>query len=314
MSTIIESRYLGTLIGFACGDYLGEPAEYCYVPQAIKEMFGSAGVQPRAWKRRDVVYPAGFYTDDTSQMLCLAQSLLEHGFDTEDQLLKYRKWFLEGYMAAIPERGAFGVGQQTFRILIDTNYKIPTKLSNVSRAGGNGALMRCMPVALYHLGDDESIKQHSIESAIVTHNNAIAAWSCVVINEFISWIITETVARDCLITTFFEKYETDCPSDIITMLRYISGNGTFIGNPTGYALNTLQIALESFLTTDNFRDAITKAIFFGGDTDTQAAVTGGIAGAFYGEAAIPENWRARLSRKDLIASTATKLFQHIDKK
>jgi ADP-ribosyl-[dinitrogen reductase] hydrolase len=302
-----EDRYAGTLIGLACGDYLGEPSEYCYSPQAIKEMFGEQGVQPFAWKRGDMSYPAGFYTDDTSQALCLAQSLIDNGFDAQDQLQKYRRWFLEGYMAAIPERGAFGMGQQTLKILIDANHKIPEALGNVTRAGGNGALMRCVPIGLCYLGDDQLIKRYSIQSAIVTHDNAVAAWSCVVINQFVSWIITETVTRVDLIAAFLKKYSTDCPIEIKSMLEYVADGGQFAGTPTGYSLNTLQIALESFLSTDNFQDAITKAIYYGGDTDTQAAVTGGISGAFYGVGGIPEEWRFFLLNKGFIADIAVAL-------
>lgn len=302
-----EDRYVGALMGLACGDYLGEPAEYCYSSQAIREMFGAQGVQPFAWKRGDVSYPAGFYTDDTSQTLCLAQSLIEKGFDTQDQLHKYRRWFLEGYMSAIPERGAFGVGQHTLKILIDTEHKIPEDLGNVVRAGGNGALMRCLPVALYYLGDDRAIKELSIKSAIVTHDNQIAAWSCVVINQLISWIITGVVAREELISSFLHKYPTDCPIEIRSMMEHVRDGGMFAGVPTGYSLNTLQIALESFLSTNSYKDAVSKAIYYGGDTDTQAAVTGGICGAFYGVQGIPVEWYDFLLNKAFIVGIAVEL-------
>lgn len=304
----MRDKYRGVLIGLACGDYLGEPIEYCYSREAIREMFADEGIHPFAWKRGDTEYPAGFYTDDTAQALCLAESLLEKGFDTGDQLAKYRRWFAEGYMASMPERGAFGLGQQTMRILIDDKHEIPTELGNVVRAGGNGALMRCAPIALYYLGDDKAIKDRSIQSAIVTHNNPVAAWSCVILNQFISWVITEVVPRHQLIDRFLQKYQNDCPIELDSMLRHVADGGSFSGVPTGYSLNTLQIALEAFLTTDSYQAAVTKAIYYGGDTDTQAAVTGVISGAFYGVSGIPEEWQFFLLRKDLIEDIASRLY------
>jgi ADP-ribosylglycohydrolase len=69
---------------------------------------------------------------------------------------------------------------------------------------------------------------------------------------------------------------------------------------TGYVIDTLEAALWCFITTDNYRDAVLTAVNLGGDTDTIAAITGGLAGLTYGESAIPGEWLEQIPRLDYI--------------
>ena len=69
---------------------------------------------------------------------------------------------------------------------------------------------------------------------------------------------------------------------------------------SGYVLHTLEASLWAFLTTNNFKDAVLKAVNLGDDTDTIGSITGGMAGLFYGFEQIPENWINQLARtKDI---------------
>ena len=69
---------------------------------------------------------------------------------------------------------------------------------------------------------------------------------------------------------------------------------------TGYVVDTLEAALWCVLTTNNYRDCVLKAVNLGDDTDTVAAIAGGLAGALYGYDNIPVEWRNTLIRKDYI--------------
>ena len=69
---------------------------------------------------------------------------------------------------------------------------------------------------------------------------------------------------------------------------------------SGYVVDSLEAAIWAFMTTDNYGDAIFKAINLGGDTDTIASLTGGLAGLYYGVNAIPNNWLQCLARKNEI--------------
>ena len=65
-------------------------------------------------------------------------------------------------------------------------------------------------------------------------------------------------------------------------------------NNSGWAVSTLDAALWAFNTTETFADGLVAAVNLGGDADTNAAITGGLAGAWYGWDAIPSDWLARL--------------------
>jgi ADP-ribosylglycohydrolase len=64
----------------------------------------------------------------------------------------------------------------------------------------------------------------------------------------------------------------------------------------GFVIDTLEAAFWYFLTTDNYSDAVLKAVNLGEDADTSAAVAGGLAGLYYGIESIPESWRKKLAR------------------
>ena len=82
---------------------------------------------------------------------------------------------------------------------------------------------------------------------------------------------------------------------------------------SGYVIHTLEAAIWCLLTTDNYRDAVLKAVNLGEDTDTTAAVTGGLAGLIYGKEAIPADWLTSLARKDDIEDLGERLMKKTGK-
>jgi hypothetical protein len=76
---------------------------------------------------------------------------------------------------------------------------------------------------------------------------------------------------------------------------------------SGYVVNSLEAALWCFHKTDTFRDAVLKAVNLGDDADTTAAVCGQVAGAFYGESGIPDEWLDKLCMRDRITEFANQL-------
>ena len=65
----------------------------------------------------------------------------------------------------------------------------------------------------------------------------------------------------------------------------------------GYVVHTLEASVWCLLTTRDFASAVIKAVNLGGDTDTTGAVTGGLAGLYYGDEAIPRDWLDALARR-----------------
>ncbi|NEN96369.1 MAG: ADP-ribosylglycohydrolase family protein, partial [Moorea sp. SIO3I7] len=77
---------------------------------------------------------------------------------------------------------------------------------------------------------------------------------------------------------------------------------------TGYVVKSLEAALWAFEHSSSFREGCLLAVNLGDDADTTGAVYGQLAGAFYGDQGIPESWRSRLVKRELIESTADQLF------
>ena len=78
-------------------------------------------------------------------------------------------------------------------------------------------------------------------------------------------------------------------------------------NSSGYVLHTLEASIWCLLTTGSYQEAVLKAVNLGEDTDTTAAVTGGLAGLLYGLSGIPENWKQQLARYEDIDELAERL-------
>ncbi|MCC7571645.1 ADP-ribosylglycohydrolase family protein, partial [Candidatus Micrarchaeota archaeon] len=115
MNKTLHDRYLGTLFGLAYGDAFGAPFEF-WNADKIQEHFADSDLVLQPFMRGNQEFPAGFTTDDTSQMICLAESLLENGFDLEDQFDRYYRWLNEGYGSA--GGSAYGIGQHTVKVLL----------------------------------------------------------------------------------------------------------------------------------------------------------------------------------------------------
>ncbi|MEI6378100.1 MAG: ADP-ribosylglycohydrolase family protein [Candidatus Falkowbacteria bacterium] len=302
-------KFKGCLVGLACGDYLGMPVEFTFGRKDVIDFFGSEILNPV-----DFIEPncarrtAGYYTDDTCMALCLADSLLECDFDTRDQFLKYKKWLFEGYNTPFGDR-QFGVGDHTYKILtVLREDNLPDVLNHVESHGGNGALMRCAPVGLLYHDDIAMLKDYSIKSAIITHNNTEAAWSCVVLNTFIAYSLLGIDKAD-FVDRFINDHP-DCPEHIKKLLLtdFQSLPAKHKMNTSGYTIHTLNVVLYSFFKAQDFREAVTEAVFMGGDADTQGAIVGALAGAYYGFESIPSNWRATLLNKEHIEEVAVNLY------
>jgi ADP-ribosylglycohydrolase len=122
----------------------------------------------------------------------------------------------------------------------------------------------------------------------------------------------------------FETYQF-LKAFVTTRLRVLSVNPSEIGlfkrllkadiyklpendiQSTGYVLDTLEASIWCLLTTDNYKDAVLKAVNLGHDTDTTGTVAGGLAGILYGYESIPVEWIDVLARKEDIEDLALRL-------
>jgi ADP-ribosyl-[dinitrogen reductase] hydrolase len=82
----------------------------------------------------------------------------------------------------------------------------------------------------------------------------------------------------------------------------------------GYVIDTLEASLWCLLNTNSYAQAVLKAVNLGFDTDTTAAVTGGLAGIYYGVENIPEDWINQIMRKNDIIDLANRFIKALNYK
>jgi ADP-ribosyl-[dinitrogen reductase] hydrolase len=247
----------------------------------------------------------GQWTDDTSMALCLAESLLAmNGFNAGDQMLRYVNWWVRGHLSSTGE--CFGMGRTVNSALqryLHTNK--PFSGSSEPCTAGNGSLMRLAPVALYFHPDEKQVLQHCAESSRTTHAAPEAIECCSVLGAVIGRCLAG-VAKDAVCDVSDLSLLEPKVSEIARSGYATKAAQEILG--TGYAVASLEAALWCFTTTSSFEEAILKAANLGDDADTTAAITGQIAGAFYGEEGIPNHWLDRLHMHDDIRAMADALY------
>lgn len=293
-----HDRFLGTLLGLAVGDAMGMPVEYrrrgTFEP--VTDFRGGGRFK----------LPAGAWTDDTAMALCLAESLLEKGFDPRNQMERYWKWYSEGYCTSTGI--AVGIGntvQHALLLFAGDPSRSPFVGLSGFRAQGNGSLMRLAPVPLYHFPDVEGATYFSGESSRTTHGSRECIDACRYVGGLIHEILQGKSKTD------LERFVImDLHPDIEEVVHHPFKELTIdnIQN-TGYICHSLQAALWAFWTTETFEDGLLRVVNLGDDADTSGAIYGQIAGAYYGMNGIPQKWLDGLVKREYIESVANRLFE-----
>lgn len=298
-------RYKGCFIALAVGDALGSPIQFKKRDTYLHVREYTKGGEFDTAK--------GEYTDDTAMALCLAESLLtSKGFNAKDQLDIYTKWLKHGYMSTSDE--AFDIGLTVFSSL--TYYLETGKTTthiNQEVNSGNGSLMRLAPVVIYYAHNIDMAVTYAGKSSLTTHASPIAVDAC----RYFAYI---------LVLIFNGKDKSAMFSDIgiKQMKEYFRNNplhaevmqianGSFIGKnrgeikSSGYVVHTLEASLWAFNNGSRFKDTMLAAVNLGDDADTVGAVTGQLAGAYYGINNIDDMFLNELYNKSLIQEYAEKL-------
>lgn len=292
-----NERFQGCLIGLAAGDALGAQVEFRerYEFETPTELTGGGpfNLGPGEW------------TDDTSMALCLAESLLHcQGFDAVDQMNRYCNWMNYGYLSS--NGRCFDIGMTTanaLRLYLASGE--PLAGSTDPRTAGNGSLMRLAPIAMYWANDRKQAIHYAGQSSRTTHGAIEAIEACQCYTEFLIRALHGQSKSEILAPL---EQAPSSPTIAATI------NGDWQGKTfneiasSGYVVHSLQAALWCFAQTSNFEEAILTAIRLGDDTDTTAAITGQLAGAYYGVDAIPSRWLNRLVDLDILQTKANALF------
>ncbi len=307
--TPIPQRKTGALWGLAIGDALGAAVEF-KSPGSFEPVTDYRGGGPHR-------IPAGAWTDDTSMALALADSICSIGWDLNDQAERYLRWWLHGEYSVNDE--CFDIGTTTsaslnrFRQTRDAHQSA----SRSESASGNGSIMRLAPVPirfaeLYPL-QWAQLDRYARESSIVTH----ASGPCVSACRYLALVLAALIRGEPRETVLSPEWEG------LNRLRALEplhpeidrvAGGSYRDPRTmirgsGHVVKSLEAALWAFHDAADFSEAVLRAVNLGDDADTTGAVCGQLAGAYFGETAIPETWRNKLVRRDWIETAAQRLIR-----
>ena len=169
---------------------------------------------------------------------------------------------------------------------------------------GNGSLMRCVPLALAYFADTEGRRRASLRESMLTHFDQLAGWACAAFNDLVT-----AAAQDRLraalpeVATAFD----DEDSRVSTALREAAVAEPEELHGGAFVVDSLKLALWAVLRSASFEDALCLVVNMGDDADTVGAITGALAGALYGETAIPARWLEPLVLRDRVAAAADRL-------
>ena len=301
-----RERYRGCLLGLAVGDALGITLEFCR-PGSFTPITDMVGGGPFHLK-------PGQWTDDTSMALCLASSLTERGgFDARDQMERYVRWWREGYWSSTGR--CFDIGNTTSAALGRFQRTgDPFAGSTDPHAAGNGSLMRLAPVPLFFADDAATAIEQAAASSRTTHATPTTVDACRYFAGLLVGAVNGATKEELLAADYCPVPGLWSKQPLHPEVAAVAGGSFKHRNPpeirgTGYVVQSLEAALWAFHGTDNFRDGCLRAVNLGDDADTTGAIYGQLAGAFYGEASLPEPWLERLSQRDAIATLAEQLLE-----
>lgn len=312
----MKNKIKSALLGVAVGDALGVPVEFknrkTISENPVTDMIGYGTYSQ----------PAGTWSDDSSLTFCLAEALTQ---DFSYHLIGeyFSKWYHEKFWTA---RGdVFDIGNTTFRAIakIDSGVRAEIAGDDDELSNGNGSLMRIIPLLFYIINKpiDERFELTRNVSSI-THAHIRSVIACFYYLEFARKLIDGIDKFQ-----IYKELQVEIPNYLLSISisqdeirkfgRILTDNIYELPEPeihsSGYVLHSLEASLWCLLTTNSYEDAVLKAVNLGSDSDTTAAITGGLAGLIYAYEGIPQRWIEQIARKediiDLSERLATKILE-----
>jgi ADP-ribosyl-[dinitrogen reductase] hydrolase len=298
------------LFGVAIGDALGVPVEF----RSRNDLEKDPVREMRSYGSH--FQPAGTWSDDSSLTFCLADALTER-YNIRKIADKCAQWYFNNLWTA--HGNVFDIGNSTRIALGNIKSGIaPHEAGGKDESSnGNGSLMRISPLVFYLI--EKSVQERfeiTAEVSSITHGHIRSILACFYYLEFCSLLAQGTKPKaayteiNATLPDFLSKLKI--PEQELNLFNRLLDNSMLTLSQdhiesTGYVIHTLEASIWCILHTDNFTDAVLKAVNLGSDTDTTGAVTGAMAGLIYGYDSIPDEWISVIAKKKEIEQLAEKL-------
>lgn len=302
-------KILDGILGACVGDALGVPVEFSsrefLESEPVDDMLGYQTYQQ----------PSGTWSDDSSLMFCLAETLC-NGLNYKDLAQRFCRWLHDSYWT--PHGQVFDVGYTTRESIL----RLAKGVNPIEAGGkmendnGNGSLMRILPLTYYihrKIKRNEEIDIyeviHNVSSLTHAHPRSKIACSIYIIFclELLNGYKKEEAYRRTQITILehyspLKEYAMELPYFHRILNNDISEIAKSDIYTTSYVVDTLEASIWCFLQERSYKETVLHAVNLGEDTDTTGTVAGGLAGIYYGMKEIPQNWIDQLAKKDEIFS------------
>lgn len=300
----LQDRYRGALIGVAVGNALGIPVEGMS-RQTLRARFpdGLREVDPRERHRP--------WDDDLAQTVLLAEAMLERGgLDLEDLAARLLRWAREN---------GRGMGHLTRRVIRELSAGNPVHAAarHVWEQGdrqpaGNGAVMRCAPVALGWRRSGARLVEEARKSALVTHYDPRCVWSTIAMSGAIALSLGGSALDLEQLASLIGR--AGASEEVAAAIRAVRGAPLEAlaldrREDMGYTLKAMQVGLWALQQGDDFEAVLVEVVNAGGDTDSNGAVAGAAMGSLAGFTGIPRRWVANIREADRLLALADRLFE-----
>ncbi len=280
------------IIGLVVGDALGVPVEF----YRRKELEKNPVTGMESYGTHNL--PAGTWSDDTSMTIATMASIInKKGIDYVDIMEEFIEWQKNNKYSQ----------EKTFDIGITTRNALDSYTPGFSpfcgmggeRDNGNGSLMRILPLAFIN-----NISYETIENiSSLTHRHERSRIACVLYVEIAKSMINN---HDLNIKEHVQNASNNIieyyngSEELIHFKRIFDDDYSDGISSNGYVISTFEAVIYCLENTTNYKDAVLKAVNLGEDTDTVAAICGGLAGIYYGFNDIPIDWINQIRQIDTI--------------
>ncbi|NQV08980.1 ADP-ribosylglycohydrolase family protein, partial [Candidatus Woesearchaeota archaeon] len=283
ISKNLLDSYIGTLIGCAVGDALGAPVESMWAGD-IQKKYGFVKDYVKGNR-----FPKGIYTDDTQLTIAGAETFIENkGFNPETYSKKFIEWL----------NNPIGAGKGTVEAVERLKQGVNWTKSGSIELKGCGPAMKASPFGLFYKDDLNKLKEVSMQSTIVTHNNADSIAGATAVAYSVAYVIdnkTNFNPKKFLrsVSSFIKDISPEFSRRIALLEHLLDKNMNLVlenelKRRGAFILDTVPAALYFFVISPfDFEKSVLNAINGGGDTDSIAAITGAISGALNGFSNIP---------------------------
>lgn len=313
--------YRSGMYGLIVGDALGVPVEFTDRVERDNDPVRNM----RAYGTHN--QPAGTWSDDSSMALATLDSIAEKKtVDYKDIMERYCNWCMYGDYTPFGE--LFDIGNATVMAI----KKYGRGAEPLEAGGknewdnGNGSLMRILPACIYLYDKQKAVCTSEDENIYVIHN--ISALTHAHLRSQIAcgiyyFMVKAVIEREGSLLARLQSgidaaYTYYCRDfgnnkelsnyDRLVDLKKFKDIPKHEIRSSGYVVHTLEAAVWCLIHSDSYEEAVLAAVNLGEDTDTVGAVTGGLAGLYYGFEAIPKKWIDIIQQRSLIDGILDRLL------